>query len=367
MNFPDASRGETLAPTGRGCGSTRDLRGGSSSAARPSKRRREEAEPAAGAEPARERHPPGHGSADHAAGIVAAPGHGGEDDSPAPKLRRRQDGRRVITIESDDDDDSDEDDDDAVGHERENLEEGEADDGQYYRGVSRSFNGSYSVSIYVSRDEPPRHLGTFRSRAEAARAWDKAARSMGRKELNFPEGPDEMRVTRRQQTLRSGGGAAGCRQVLALPQPPPAPAPEVPRVAQAARMMAHRTPPPPLPPASPAGIELLTPPPPAAAAVEAMAAAAASGGDAAAAGTPLTTLQLVNAIRPPLVDAAGVAALLVAADYATVEQLAVLRGGSLVERHAELEMLGVRSHFNRAHLLRTINALPPPPPPPPAM
>jgi hypothetical protein len=130
-------------------------------------------------------------------------------------------------------------------------------------------------------------------------------------------------------------------------------------------MMAHRTPPPPLPPASPAGIELLTPPPPPPPpAVEAMAAAASSGGDAAAPGTPLTTLQLVNAIRPPLVDAAGVAALLVAADYATVEQLAVLRGGSLVERHAELEMLGVRSHFNRAHLLRTINALPPPPPPP---
>ena len=79
---------------------------------------------------------------------------------------------------------------------------------------------------------------------------------------------------------------------------------------------------------------------------------------------PLTTLQLVSAIRPPLVDAAAVVALLVAADYATVEQLAVLGGGAKAERHAELEMLGVRSHFNRMQLLRAIDALPPPPPPP---
>ena len=86
---------------------------------------------------------------------------------------------------------------------------------------------------------------------------------------------------------------------------------------------------------------------------------------APAVAAPLTTtLQLVSAIRPPLVDAPGVAALLVAADYATVEQLAVLRGGNAAERHAELELLGLRSHYNRVQLLRTINALPPPPPPP---
>ena len=365
MNFPDASRGETLAPTGRGCGSTRELRSGG--AARPARSGRDEADADAGAEPRapRERRPPGHMTAYDVTGVFAA--HvGGEDNPPAPKRPRRQRAQRVITISSDDDDSSDDDADQEHENEKDDDDDDveDDDDGEYYRGVSRSVKGSYSVSIYVSRHVPPRHLGTFGSRAEAAREWDKAARSLGRTALNFPEAPGETRITPRQQTLRNcGGAAAGSRQVLAPPQAR-APAPEVPRTVQAAHMTPYRAPPPP-PRALPTAVELPTPTPPA----EAVDAAAAPGLDdadaaAPAATAPLTTLQLVSAIRPPLVDAAGVAALLIAADYATVEQLAVLRGGAQAERHAELEMLGVRSHFNRVQLLRAIDALPPPPPPP---
>ena len=369
-NFPDASRGETQARTGRGCSSTREFRT-KKAAARSAKRRRDQAEADAGAEPRapRVRRPPRHMTADHITGVFAA--HvGGEDDPPAPQRPRRRSAQRVIAPLSDEDDSSDDTGDDAGDQEHENEDDDddddgvEDDDGEYYRGVSRSVKGSYSACIYVSRDAPPRHLGTFRSRAEAARAWDKAARSLGRKEMNFPDAPGETRITPRQQTMRKcGGGAAGSRQVLAPPQHQ-APAPEVPRTTQAAHMTPYRPPPPP-PRALPTAVELPTPTPPA----EAVDVAAAPGLDdadaaAPAATAPLTTLELVSAIRPPLVDAAGVAALLVAADYATVEQLAVLRGGAQAERHAELEMLGVRSHFNRVQLLRAIDALPPPPPPP---
>jgi hypothetical protein len=75
----------------------------------------------------------------------------------------------------------------------------------------------------------------------------------------------------------------------------------------------------------------------------------------------MSTLAFVCAICPPLMDAPAVAAMLAAGDYTTVTQLAVLRGGRPAERHEELELLGISSHFNRRSLLLAIDKLPPPP------
>ena len=334
MNFPDASRGETLAPTGSHCGG----RGGRGGALQ--QRGRDKAEARAEPQVLRERRPPEHAAAGHVTGVSAAHAGSEDDDSPAAPKRRRQMDRRTVTPtpgsdeDDGDDDDNDDDDDDYDG---DIVSE---DEQPYFRGVSRLPNGKYIAAIYVTRDMK-RNIGRFSSRAEAARAWDEAARQLGRKEMNFP-GLGETRVTRWQKTVHPGGAAAAGRR-RGRPPKQTVPASKKPALPRPVAM--HPPPPPPPPPAPPA------PPPPPPVAAPAVAA-------------PLTTPQLVSAIRPPLVDAPGVAALLVAADYATAEQLAVLRGGSAAERHAELELLGLRSHYNRVQLLRAINALPPPPPPP---